>query len=130
VKAYGGSRGLRILRFMPGLAARLDEYDVVVTMAGYNACVELYQARARVIVLPRLPSRSDQVEQARKFHAYGSIDHVVDVGATSPDAFARLMERTFRDPPAPRKPLDLGGADATAALLHAELRRRASLAVP
>ena len=122
---YGDPPRLRILRFVPALATRLAEYDLIIAMAGYNACVELYQARTRAIVLPRISPRSDQVVLARKFHAHGGIDHVVDSGATSPEAFAQLLDLTLQAPPSPRKPLDLGGANATAALLHAELRQRA-----
>ena len=96
-------------------------------MGGYNACVELYQSQTCSIVLPRVAPRTEQMELARKFHAYGGIDHVVDSRATSPETFAQLMDRTLRAPPSCRQPLDLGGARATAELLHAELTQRDSL---
>jgi predicted glycosyltransferase len=124
--AYGDAPRIRITRSVSALGARLAEYDLVVSRGGYNACVELYQAGARSIVLPRVPRGrpAEQVEEARKFHGYGGIDSIVDAAATSPEALARLMTTVLAAPPAPRAPVDLGGAGRAAALLHAELDRR------
>ena len=125
VSLYADADRLRVIRSMPALGRHLSEYDLVISMSGYNACTELYRSNTRSIVLPRVsPRRTEQTEHARKFQAYGGIDHVVEPRATSPEALARLMATTLAAPASPRKPLDLGGAPATAQLLQAELQRR------
>ena len=123
------SRRLRIIRLVPALATHLPGYDLVVSMAGYNTCVELYGARTRSIVLPRIPSDrpAEQVEQARKFQGYGAIDQIVDSRTTSPQALAELMAAVLTGSPTARTPLDCAGASATAELLQAELQRRSSV---
>lgn len=124
---YADSDCLRIIRSMPAMWKHLDEYDLVIAMGGYNTCTELYQSGTRSIVLPRVsPQRTEQTERARRFQAYGGIDHVVDRRVTSPQALAQLMGASLAAPPSSRKPVDLGGARAAAELLHAELGRRAS----
>jgi predicted glycosyltransferase len=116
-----------VYRFAPGLARRLNEYRLVMSMAGYNACTELYQASTRSIVLPRIsPGFLEQLDQARKFQAFGAIDHIVDADSTSASSLADQMERALATPPSPRRPLDLGGAEATARTIAQELERRAS----
>jgi predicted glycosyltransferase len=124
--AYRDAPRLRIARVLPALADRLPAYDLVVSRAGYNACVELYGAGTRSIVLPRtsLTRPAEQVHEARKFDRYGAIDRLVSVPATSPAELAGLIEEVLAAPPRERVPLDLGGARATAALLEAELERR------
>ena len=131
VADYGDRAGLRITAFAPGLATRLDEYDLVVGMGGYNTCVELYSSGTRSIVMPRVsPTNQEQWHEALKFQAYGGIDRVVDSSATSPNALGRLIADTLAAPPATRVPLDTGGGAATAEILHAELSRLGAFAVP
>ena len=128
---YGQLSGLHLATFAPGLAARFDEYDLVIGMGGYNTCVELYCADTRGIVLPRVsPTNQEQRHEALKFQAYGGIDHVIDSSATSPEGLARLIVRTLGAPPAIRAPLDIGGASATAEIVHDELSRRGAFAAP
>lgn len=126
-RRYASAEGIRVSRFAPGLARRLNDYQLVISMAGYNACTELYQASTRSIVLPRiLPGFLEQLDQARKFQAFGAIDHIVDADRTSPPALADQMERALAAAPSPRRALDLGGADAAARTIARELERRAS----
>jgi predicted glycosyltransferase len=106
---------VRLSRVVPGLARRLNHYRLVISMAGYNACTELYQASTRSIVLPRYaPDFGEQMLQARKFQKAGAIDSIVDADATTPSLLAEVMARTLAAPPVPRLPLDVGGAEATA----------------
>ena len=96
-------------------------------MAGYNTCTELYQASTRSIALPRiLPGFLEQLDQARKFQAFGAIDHIVDADRTSPSALADQMECALAAPLSPRRAIDLGGADAAARTIAGELERMAS----
>lgn len=126
-REYGRPETIRVRRFVPGLAQLLPRYDLVVSMGGYNACVELYQSATRSIVLPRISGADqEQLVEARKFQARGGIDRIVDSRVTSPAALAEVMATALAAPPAIRKPLDVAGAAATAALLAGELRRRAA----
>jgi predicted glycosyltransferase len=110
-----GRADVRLSRVVPGLARRLNHYRLVISMGGYNACTELYQASTRGLVLPRFaPDFGEQMEQARKFQKAGAIEHLVDAEATSPGSLAALMTRTLTMPPSPRLPIDIGGAEAAA----------------
>jgi predicted glycosyltransferase len=114
------SRGdvVRLSRIVPGLARRLNHYQLVISMGGYNACTELYQASTRGVVLPRFaPDFGEQMEQARKFQQVGAIECIVDAGAASPGSLAEVMTRTLATPPSRRLPIDIGGADVAAASL-------------
>lgn len=129
VADYGARDAIRLDRFVPGLAERLDRYDLVISMAGYNTCVELYAAGGRSIALPRRSETNlEQWAEALKFHAHGGIDHVLDSAATSPAALAALMADTLAAPPSVRAPLDMRGADAAAEILRGELERRGAVA--
>jgi predicted glycosyltransferase len=125
VERFAAVDAIRFTRFVPSLAARLDGYDLVLAMGGYNACVELYESSARGIVFPRnSPLDHEQGVQALKFKEYGGVDHVVDLGTTTPAALARLMQESLDSPPTPRTPIDVGGAARTVDILLEELARR------
>jgi predicted glycosyltransferase len=125
VRRVAGRADVRLTRVVPGLARRLNHYRLVISMGGYNACTELYQASTRSIVLPRFaPDFGEQMEQARKFHKAGAVDWIMDAGVSSPGLLAEVMARTLAAPPSPRLPVDVGGADATAKSLASEPERR------
>jgi len=109
---------IRLSRVLPGLARRLNHYRLVISMGGYNACTELYQASTRGIVLPRVaPDFGEQMEQARKFQQVGAIECIVDAEAASPGSLAEVMTRTLARPPSRRLPIDIGGAEVAAGSL-------------
>ena len=110
-----GRGDVRLSRVVPGLARRLNHYRLVISMGGYNACTELYQASTRGLVLPRFaPDFGEQLEQARKFREAGAIEGIVDAETTSPGSLAEIMTRTLGRPPSPRLPIDIGGAETAA----------------
>jgi predicted glycosyltransferase len=116
---------IRVTRFLPGLASRLGEYELVISMAGYNTCTELYLSSTRSIVLPRtIPGNQEQLVRARRFRAYGAVDHIVDAATATPEALARLMEDTLSAPPAPRIPIATDGGRKITEIIGAELARR------
>ena len=89
-RRVAGRVDVRLSRVVPGLARQLNHYRLVVSMAGYNACTELYQASTRGIVLPRFaPDFAEQMEQARKFQKAGAVDWIVDADATTPTRAGR-----------------------------------------
>ena len=123
---YGGAREIRVTRFLPGLSRVLGEYELVVTMAGYNTLTELYQSTARSIVLPR-STQNEQPAQALKFKRYGAVDRVIEGEMTSADALAAVMEEVLTSPPPVRQAIDVDGAMMTARILGEELARRAHM---
>jgi predicted glycosyltransferase len=115
-----GRSDVRLSRVVPGLARQLNHYRLVISMGGYNACTELYQASTRGLVLPRFaPDFGEQMEQARKFQRVGAIECIVDAETTSPAGLAEIMTRTLAGPPSRRLPIDVGGAEAAARILAA-----------
>ena len=118
VRRIGERTDIRVRRVVPGLSRWLNHYQLVISMAGYNACTELYQAATRGIVLPRFaPDFGEQMEQARKFKTLGAVDCIVDAEQTSPEALAEQMARTLEEPPSRRLPVDVRGAETTARML-------------
>jgi predicted glycosyltransferase len=118
LRLVGGRDDVRVSRVVPGLARRLNHYQLVLSMGGYNACTEIYQASTRGLVLPRFaPDFGEQMEQAQKFQKAGAIERIVDAEATSPRVLAEVMTRTLAAPPSPRLPIDLGGAEMAASIL-------------
>jgi predicted glycosyltransferase len=118
LRLVGGRDDVRVSRVVPGLARRLNHYQLVISMGGYNACTEIYQASTRGLVLPRFaPDFGEQMEQAQKFQKAGAIERIVDAEATSPRVLAEVMSRTLAAPPSPRLPIDLGGAEMAASIL-------------
>jgi predicted glycosyltransferase len=114
-RVIDGRADVRLNRVVPGLARRLNHYRLVISMGGYNACTELYQASTRGLVLPRFaPDFAEQMEQARKFQKAGAIECIVDAEASSPGLLAEAMARTLAAPPSPRLPIDIRGAETTA----------------
>ncbi|MBI4573305.1 MAG: hypothetical protein HY713_08505 [candidate division NC10 bacterium] len=125
VHQHGGERGIRIVRFVPGLGRRMGRYALVVAMGGYNTLTELYQSGTRSIVLPRAyPGNDEQGVLARRFRTLGAVDHVVAAARCRPSHLARLMDETLARPPATRRPLDTRGAEQAAAVIVTELGRR------
>jgi predicted glycosyltransferase len=124
-RRVGERPDIRLSRIVPGVSRWLNDYQLVISMGGYNACTELYQASTRSIVLPRFaPDFAEQMEQARKFHKAGAVDRIVDAEAASPIMLAEAMAETLAAPPSSRSPLDMGGAEATARSLASEMERR------
>jgi len=127
VRRYEGRNGMAVMRFLPGLGARLGRFDLVLTMGGYNALTELYQSSARSIIMPRISDHHDeQLVQAQKFRRHGVVGPVVDTDATTPEAFARLMEEVLGAPRPVSRPLTDQGARVVADVLRDELGRRDS----
>ena len=125
VRRYDGRSGIRVTAFLPGLAARLGSFELVLTMGGYNALTELYQSSTCSVVLPRIsPHHNEQLIQAQKFRRHGVVGPVVDAATTTPEALARVMEETLSAPRSVQRPLTDQGSRIVADLLRNELSRR------
>ena len=57
VRLVDGRDDVRLSRVVPGLARRLNHYQLVISMGGYNACTELYQASDARARPPTIRSR-------------------------------------------------------------------------
>ena len=71
-----------IRRFIPDLAAHLDDATAVVCMGGYNTLCELLSVGAAAVVVPRAKPRLEQLIRARTFESRGLVRVV------HPDALA------------------------------------------
>ena len=75
------ARTIRISRFHSDIPGLMQQADAVVSMAGYNSCVEALRSRKPTVLLPRERMRDEQRMRAGRFAARGLAQSV-----ESPDA--------------------------------------------
>jgi predicted glycosyltransferase len=69
---------IRVSRFHPDLPRLMRQSDVIVSMAGYNSCVEALRSRRPTILMPRDKVRHEQRIRAARFAGKGlaqSVEH-------------------------------------------------------
>jgi predicted glycosyltransferase len=110
--------GVVIERFRNDFTLRLRNCVLSVSQAGYNTVVETLQARARAVLVPfAAGGEVEQTARARLLEERGLVQ-VVDEAVLSPATLAAAIDRAAAAPrPAPGA-VDLGGAQASAALLR------------
>ena len=113
-----GAPWITIERYAPDFVGRLNGASLLVSMAGYNTCMNILTSRVPVLVLPFTGNQNDeQTIRARKLEALGCL------GVLGPDldpvALAERMERKLRGPARNAAvQLDLNGVANTATLLE------------
>jgi predicted glycosyltransferase len=110
--------GVIIERFRNDFTLRLRNCVLSVSQAGYNTVVETLQARARAVLVPfAAGGEIEQTARARLLEKRGLVQ-VVEEAGLSPATLAAAIDRAAAAPrPAPDA-VDLGGAQASAALLR------------
>lgn len=110
--------GVVVERFRNDFTLRLRNCVLSVSQAGYNTVVETLQARARAVLVPfAAGGEVEQTARARLLEERGLVQ-VVEEAVLSPATLAAAIDRAAAAPrPAPGA-VDLGGAQASAALLR------------
>jgi len=110
--------GVVVERFRNDFTLRLRNCVLSVSQAGYNTVVETLQARARAVLVPfAAGGEVEQTARARLLEERGLVQ-VVEEAQLSPATLAAAIDRAAAAPrPAPGA-VDLGGAQASAALLR------------
>ncbi len=109
--------GIRMERFIAGLAARLKSCAVSVSQGGYNTVAEILHARNPAVIVPY--ARHNETEQA--FRANRMADRelawVVAEEKLAPESLAAAIDQAASRPPV-KSAIDLGGAQKTAAIVR------------
>jgi predicted glycosyltransferase len=107
-----------VQRFAADFLERMGAADLVVSMAGYNTCMNILTTGVRAIVVPFTGNQNEeQTIRARKLAALGLVE-VVDAGELSPAAIAQAMQAALGRPMRRTAvSLDLNGVSNTARLL-------------
>ncbi len=94
IRGLGLADRVRINRFCAYLPRLLQESDAVVSMAGYNSCVEIMQSRVPAILMPRLQPRKEQLIRAQRLEQMGLSKCIVEADPEQLiDAVERALER-------------------------------------
>ncbi len=104
---------------------RVEEFfrsaDVVVSMAGYNSVCEILAQRKKVILVPRVQPRQEQLIRARNMKALG-IAEMIHPDELSPEILAETIDRLLAAPNSNTNGcLDFGGLDRAADIFERDL---------
>lgn len=101
---------LTVRDYVPDPEALLADAAAVVSMGGYNTVCEAMTTRARLLVVPRVVPRTEQLVRAELLRAAGMLDLLVP-GDLTPAALTDWLTRAVTAPPAaPVRPaVDLDG---------------------
>ena len=98
---------LTVIEFTPDLMSYLGAADLVVSMAGYNTVCETLSLGTRVLLVPRVRPRSEQLIRAERLAARG-LARMVLPDELTPERLVSEIETTLAAPP-PRVTLNLNG---------------------
>ena len=104
--AARGRGAVSVCEFVEDLSDFMPEYDLVVSMGGYNTLCEVMARAQRSLVIPRIHPRREQELRARALEARGILA-LIHPGELTPERFGRaLAESLERGPalPSPRAP--------------------------
>lgn len=130
--ALGAQAGVRVVRFVAGLSSWFELADAVVCMGGYNTLAEVVAAGARVICVPRVRPRTEQLIRARAFAAHGLLRLLAPDDLT-PSTLRDAVDAALadgRERPRGSVVLDLRGADRAARQLLRLVEPAGALAPP
>jgi len=97
--ARAESLGVRVLEFAPDLPQRMARADLVVAMAGYNTCCEIFRCARRALVIPRVMPRTEQLLRARALEARGLASVLPPTELTPARMRAAFSRALFERPP-------------------------------
>jgi len=118
--AAARTRGVELSRFIADVPARLAASDLVVTMAGYNACVEALAHELPMVLVPRQHEPEQQI-RARHLAARGLAEPLAP-GRLTPARLAGAMERALAGPGGAERPRLDGLVTAARAILGVKRR--------
>lgn len=111
---------IRLERFAPDFVDQMAAADLLLSMAGYNTCMNILTTGIRALVLPFTGNQNEeQTIRARKLAALGLLGVLSEAGLEPVALAARISQALAAPPPAAvAEPLNLNGVAATAALLE------------
>ncbi|PYG00468.1 Predicted glycosyl transferase [Georgenia satyanarayanai] len=100
---------LTVRTFVEDAEALIGGAAAVVSMGGYNTVCEALALGVRLLVVPRVRPRQEQLVRARLLTAVGVLDHLPPERLTSPALERWLARAVTAQPDAPEDVVDLGG---------------------
>jgi predicted glycosyltransferase len=109
-------RGVTVHRSHDDLPSLFRDASTVVSMAGYNSCAEILQARIPSVLLPRVTPRREQLLRATRLSARGLVRNA---DGAKPDELLKEIHAALEDRRITRPlPSMLGAQKAAAVLLR------------
>jgi predicted glycosyltransferase len=116
--------GVDVLEFTPRLVDCMEAADAVVSMGGYNSTVELLSRDKRMVCVPRVFPRQEQLTRAQRLSGLGLL-RMITPAALQPGALTRHVQAALAAPaPRARRVLDFGGVETAARTLKGLLGGR------
>jgi len=112
---------VHVYRFHRNVPALLRQVDAVVSMAGYNSCVEILQSDVPAVLLPRSFPRKEQLIRATRFTELGWAKMIAEVDSDPHHLFA-AVESALASPRAMRPAADLNGLDTLCRIIAEQLQ--------
>jgi predicted glycosyltransferase len=97
---------VKITRFHGDIPGLMHRADAIVSMAGYNSCLEILQSGTPAVLMPRQVMRQEQVIRANRLAALGLVR---TVPADDPELLAEALRQALRSERNSRVELDLDG---------------------
>lgn len=115
---------IRIGRFATDFVEQIAGANLLISMAGYNTCMNILTTGVKALVLPFSGNQNEeQTIRARKLEGLGYLEVLTENGL-APDQLAQRVERALTEPRrGVGEPLDLNGVANTARLLERVYQR-------
>ena len=108
---------IKIQKFHRNIPALLRKVDAVVSMAGYNSCVEILQSGVPAVLLPRSFPRKEQLIRASLMAKRGWVA-VLPEADPDPQNLLTAVETALASPQRKRSPADLNGLGRLCEIIH------------
>ena len=111
--------GVHVVDFDSHIEMLMKRAVAVISMGGYNTFCELMSFDKRVLIVPRVVPRKEQLIRARRAASFGLIDLIEPHDAAVPERMAAAMAALVRRPLPSTLPyrIDLGGLDKITAMV-------------
>lgn len=120
----GELRGrVKITRFHGDIPGLMHQADAIVSMAGYNSCLEILQSGTPAVLMPRKTMRQEQLIRASRLAALGLVR---TAPADDPELLRDALRHALRSERNPRNELALDGLDNICESIARALGSRAS----
>jgi predicted glycosyltransferase len=107
-----------IERFAHDFVQRIAAADLLVSMAGYNTCMNILSTGVRALVLPFAGNQNEeQTIRARKLQELGCLSIINAADLEAPQRLAGRLHSMLLGPKPPQVPLSLSGVETTRRLL-------------